>query len=289
MNSDIDSIITSLDPLVLQETGYLAVRPIVGPYDAALLNCVRRLIRPYINYGEALPAELFLLGVGEPETQSATKVGGLPYRPRDRVWPLGFDGQPLAFLAQINFRDSRDICGVIPDDVLLVFSGRNPYEGIHAEWANVREGFSVVTNEDVPENVVRFNPFYGVGWRTSCYPNAEETGDSHGGMMQLPDGRTVLQAFFATELLGLQIGARPFTVPGNIYAKPGERILCSICSIYPSEGVPYAFVNRPNPLTREECDEHSLVISNIRDSDGFGVIHILINESSDLRIEFHNL
>src|SRR5262249_17436874 len=121
---------------------------IVGPYAIAVLEQIRaeRLMRtPAL---ERTPTDVFVFAKGEPPRRELTKVGGLPYWPARRAWPRDDEGNPLAFLAQFCFADSRDITGELPGDVLLIFTRldaritRYPcpdWEQMHFEWLPLGE------------------------------------------------------------------------------------------------------------------------------------------------------
>ena len=55
-----------------------------------------------------------VFGYGEPDCMTTTKVGGVPYWPDWRPWPIGDERQPLEFLAQINFGASEDLVPHLP-------------------------------------------------------------------------------------------------------------------------------------------------------------------------------
>lgn len=68
-----------------------------------------------------VPCDAMVFGKGTPDHPAATKIGGQPFWPVHRDWPEGPQGNPLYFLAQINFSDSRDIVSV-PAPLLFILS-----------------------------------------------------------------------------------------------------------------------------------------------------------------------
>lgn len=81
-----------------------------------------KLIRQAIEdarTSRALPRMPFDLEPGEPALAD-DKVGGVPYLPHDASWPLGFDGQPLELLAQVNCAHLADLPD-FPHEGLLQF------------------------------------------------------------------------------------------------------------------------------------------------------------------------
>lgn len=69
---------------------------------------------------DAVPTDVFAWAEGEPEHPAATKVAGRPYWPKDREWPES--GNPMYFVGQINFADSKDIVPTLPADLLCIFA-----------------------------------------------------------------------------------------------------------------------------------------------------------------------
>jgi hypothetical protein len=63
------------------------------------------------------PTDVFAFGEGEPQDRRATKVGGLPFWPGERGWPIGGSGEPMSFVAQFCFADSTELFGALPGDV----------------------------------------------------------------------------------------------------------------------------------------------------------------------------
>src|SRR5262249_53652498 len=94
---------------------------IVGPYIIAAQEQLRAERLAQSRPVNQVPVDLFVFCKGEPPRRDLTKIGGLPYWPARREWPRAESGAPMAFVAQINFADSRDITGTLPGDLLLVF------------------------------------------------------------------------------------------------------------------------------------------------------------------------
>lgn len=99
----------------LQEQGYLRVLPRradgqpalpaqLEPYRAELTADERPVVRlrpVKVVSGETLPLW-------------ASRLGGVPYRPHGEAWPLGHDGKPMSFLAQLNLAE-LNADGHLPD------------------------------------------------------------------------------------------------------------------------------------------------------------------------------
>ena len=92
--------------------------PITGPYHLAVIEQYRDERAANLIVPERVETDVFVFAKGEPKTRAVTKVGGLPYWPKNRDWPCGKDGDPLTFLAQVCFADSHDLVGALPGDVL---------------------------------------------------------------------------------------------------------------------------------------------------------------------------
>ena len=99
---------------------------VVGPGPVAVNEQLRA---EAIAAGERpvrrVPTDVMVWAMGEPTNRAVTKIGGLPYRPADVVWPTDENGEPLRFIGQLCFADSRDILPGLPGDVLLVFGDEN--------------------------------------------------------------------------------------------------------------------------------------------------------------------
>lgn len=85
------------------------------------------------HFAERFPTDVFVFGRGEPEHRAATKIGGLPYRPAGKAWPVSREGQPMAFVGQLCFADSRDIVTCPFGDVAVIFFAEELWEP-YVEW-----------------------------------------------------------------------------------------------------------------------------------------------------------
>ncbi len=93
------------------------------PADVAYITQARRLAQTNGDLGPSVPADLFVWSQTVDQSRPwLTRLGGDPWRERERPWPRDPDGIPLHFLGQICFVDSRDILPCdLPGDVALIF------------------------------------------------------------------------------------------------------------------------------------------------------------------------
>lgn len=270
----------------LDAGGVWCIQSIVGPRDASIAIRIRQAIRDYVHFGADVPADLFILSTGESPLRKTTKIGGLPYWHRDQEWPVSKSGRPLPFLAQFCFGESRDIIPEGLGEVLLLFGDPRSASELAMNWGPACLDTELITADELP---VRswVPPYFGTRWRTANYPRWEPLNDCWSAV-HLADGTTLLNPYLVLELLGMQIGASPFVLPGQLTMTGGERILCSLCSVFPSVDCQYPFLNRRAPLTLKESTALSLNISNI-DDDGFGVLYIIATEEGKLRWQLGEL
>ena len=93
----------------------------------------------YLNSGAKVDfsgtSHIFVMSIGEPPQPHLTKIGGLPYLPRDVAWPLDDDFSPMPFIGQIYFSDSLSILPCdLPGDVLLFFGDPAFPEKWRSRW-----------------------------------------------------------------------------------------------------------------------------------------------------------
>jgi hypothetical protein len=196
------------------------------------------------NLGPATPVDIIIFGYDEPEDRDATKIGGLPYWPSDRPWPVSKTGQPLEFLAQINFSGSMDICPPVPAPLLSIFieSDWCSIESYSYFWQKPVENPQLISATDIPE--VKYpkvaGTVYGANCRTRDFSNAES----------LPGKPPITQGAELLTMRGTKIGGIPKFFHGEIPDKPG-RYLCTIHSLRHPVNRPWPFLDVSDPLTPE--------------------------------------
>lgn len=153
---------------------------VASPYHLAVVEQIREETGALQRVLGSVAADVFVFGRGEPARRDVTKIGGLPYWPRSRPWPRDAAGEPLTFVAQFCFADSRDIVGRLPGDVLLLFAAKEDLrqdveEGALAvEWMPLGEA-TLMEAEEVPQgaNTWEVPAFYGAIHRSRDYPGSE--------------------------------------------------------------------------------------------------------------------
>jgi hypothetical protein len=210
---------------------------ITSPHDLFSVEALRD--RFALRVGRAVPADVFVFGMGEPPRPDCTQVGGKPYWPADRIWPADEHGSPYRFLAQINFADSTDLVGPLPGDLLLIFTGEEddwywePMR-VHFEWVPL--GAPVGPEVDRSTTSFAGGPFFGAIRRTADYPDAYK-------MVPEPE---IGRSYNLPILNGTKIGGVPHFIQGR--ANVSGQFLCQLGSIQAAAFTPYPWVNSPDPL-----------------------------------------
>src|SRR5690606_20327664 len=93
---------------------------ITSPYHLYAVESLRTKFN--LRTCRKVETDVFVFGRGEPARRDCTKVGGVPYWPSSRSWPVDSNGTQYHFLAQINFSDSLDLVGPVPADMLLILA-----------------------------------------------------------------------------------------------------------------------------------------------------------------------
>ena len=116
------------------------VLPIVGPFSYFNYRRVIENAKRIHDLGKSENRSgLLIWGKGEPALPSQTKFGGKPFRPAGLPWPCGEHGQPLPFIAQLNFSTLPEhtygkslllLFGEIVEDEVVEF---------HAEWHDLKD------------------------------------------------------------------------------------------------------------------------------------------------------
>ena len=95
-----------------------------------------------------------------------SSIGGRPSLPSETPWPLDENGEPMIFLAQINFGDMPPLEGYPAEGVLSFFVRDNDLNGCRFPSIG-NDGFAVLYHEsaeglerrDLPEHGWEFTPF----------------------------------------------------------------------------------------------------------------------------------
>lgn len=256
--------------------GHYSGGDITSPCDLCKVEWLRRGMVDQYDWGEPVPIDVFVMSRGEPENRYATKIGGLPYRPRNLPWPSAPSGHPLALIAQFNFTNSTDIVGTLPGDLLLVFGddSNGPIEPLHLEW----QDFGIqdlVLPADMPSDCMTITPCFGNRCRMESFPDAVRTTDTKYPQCH---GKDVWSPYWIPQLQATQIGRAPFFIQEGDDERPSQP-LCTIASVQPDPHEPYPWVNVPEPLCpegkwRRGGDE--LMIGDL------GCIYIFIEEDGTL-------
>lgn len=247
---------------------------ITGPADICNNEHLRRGMQNEYRWGPSVPMDVFVMADGESSDRHVTKIGGLPYRPASRAWPVNSAGEPLLFLAQFNFTDSIDLVGDLPAPLLLVFADWNQgrFEELTFEWQPQTSSRLIDANE-VPEHPGSFAPCFGYRFRTINFPTFERIRER--GYPQCM-GMDVWSDYHVPVYQATQIGTSPFWIQGRDENLPGE-IICTISSVQPAPNKAYPWVNQEHqiPLEALRDDEH-LMLSDM------GCLYISMDQAGNL-------
>lgn len=234
-----------------------------------------------MDWGRPIPVDIFVMAKGEPDCRHVTKIGGLPYRPAQAQWPAAANGDPMVFLGQFCFADSRDITGPVPDDVLLVFAEDEddlPQAAVF-EWYPL--GLSdLATPVEIPRSRWWIPPCYGHVYRTVNYPEAKRKARFKDDRYLTFDGCEVWSEYWLPQYQATQIGEAPFFIQGKpeLRGKP----LCCISSIMMDPCSNYSWVNQ----SERDLDPGSPdILSFKQDYLGFGdagCLYVFIDETNRL-------
>jgi len=230
---------------------------ITSPSHLVLVERLRTLAGLRSGQG-GIPVDVFVQAIGEPARRDVTKVGGLPYRPADKPWPITPSGQRMTFVAQYRFAESRDIVGELPGDVLLVFMCDDDLVWPDEPWRVVFEWYplgldNLVERVAIPEPGWMFVTCYGVRCRTIDYvdegaPKALQAILPREVTEELPPEVAALNL---CRLEGMKVGGAPmWPLPDQVDARrdlPG-RFLCSLATIQPRIECPFPWTNHRDPI-----------------------------------------
>ena len=252
---------------------------IASPYHLFAVETLRSRFR--LRYSPGIPTDVFVFAEGEPTRRQVTKIGGLPYWPASRPWPMTRKGLPYLFLAQFCFADSRDLFKRLPGDVLLIFIPSQEEEedffgsvcgAVHFEWMQCGES-SLIDESQIPnrESAYPLQRLYGVIRRTADYPKSEKRAS------QLDVGGDYrLSVLEATKIGGMArfIQAVP---------RKKRRLLCQLCSLQPAPDVPYPWVNRKKRM-KVDFDADGIYSNDFSIGD-MGSLYIFLHRDGSLSTE----
>ena len=244
-----------------QQSPLLEGEMVTSPYDLYSVEELRDRLK--LRVRPQVPTDVFVICKGEPPKPDCTKVGGVPYWPSNRNWPVDDAGLPLRFLAQVNFVDSKDLHKDLPGDVLLMFGEQGSdwlSKPIHFEWMSAQGRHTPI--DDVTRLIFPKTAFHCAIYRSADYLKARPMADRSG----------VKQSYNLPLLNGTKIGGLPHFIQGdkdldplpakkrkNPFnpkqtmiepARPSRRgFLCQIASIQATPHVVYPWANQAEPLS----------------------------------------
>lgn len=205
------------------------------PFDVALRENQLRLAKAELDLGPAIPAQYFVYSQDEAIAREQTKIGGLPYRPRNLEWPRDANGKPKEFVCQVDFSDSCSLLPSLPGDVMLLFASEEGVDDqpLKLEW--YPSGMTdLVQASDLPKFDFMFPmvqaPVHCHLYETHDYPEAET--------------RFKGTKFEKWKTLSAPCGSK---IAGFHKATiAGDNHIFTLESIQLSTSAPYPFVNRKN-------------------------------------------
>jgi hypothetical protein len=143
----------------------------------------RRIWPDLATSDEGIPCDVFAWKWGPPPHPALTKIGGVPYRPADRPWPLDEHGKPMGYIIQMNFSESLDILPALPGNLLIIFAqesfdGEEKYHDymfpdVVMEWYNIEEiGQPMKT---AIRTGITYVPLHGLIYRGRDFPLRDES------------------------------------------------------------------------------------------------------------------
>lgn len=256
-----------------------------SPADVCEIEHVRRRVQKKSSLGPAVPVDIFVWRLGKPDKPYLTKLGGHPFRPADRAWPLTEDEKPFTFLGQFCFLDSLDVIPrKLPGDVMLIFISDakgiyDPDDGIRIEWVS-----SAIPNpvaaEQCPRPTFPVIQAAGVLHRWNEYPDSSEVFENEGHD----------QWYLFPSSQATKIGTSAFILQ-NDPRRRGEELLCVLSSISgarPSTKWPFTnreIIEEKKRESRQDAEvpygfgEHELMFADV------GCLYFLINKRGKVRVE----
>jgi hypothetical protein len=231
-----------------------------------------------------VPTDVMVWNYGEPKRREVTKIGGVPYWPKSKPWPQNSAGEPLQFIGQICFADSRDLFPKLPEDVLLIFTNglycddwyeaEESPDAVHYEWLPLKES-NLIGESAVPKQSMKLLPCYGSVYRTFDYDGVDrKTLNALEKKVQCPWKLDVIA--------GTKIGG----VAGRIQEAPKmtKPLLCSINSVEPATECPWPFLNSEKEIKgfRWKTSDKKFSCENALSWGDAGAMFLFLNKRSQI-------
>lgn len=86
----------------------------------------------------------------DPATVYDSKLGGIPYFPKNEDYPISsVNGEPLSLLAQINFSSIPNIEGFPKEGILQIFIANDEMYGVDFDDNKTQKDFRVIYHKDI--------------------------------------------------------------------------------------------------------------------------------------------
>lgn len=155
------------------DIGLMYERVVVSPMDLSQRERHIHEIVKSVRLPQSRECDALIFGYGEPECRTVTKVGGLPYWPSWRPWPVSENDSPLEFLAQINFSGSESLVPPIPSKLLSLFIQESGFDfpTVYPIWQDIELTECLIDEEDLPliADPIVNSPAFAVACRITEY------------------------------------------------------------------------------------------------------------------------
>jgi len=224
-----------------------------GPGDLAQLEQARELAAKHGALGPSVPVDMFVWSHEiDMERPWLTRIGGRPWREKDRPWPKNKEGQPLIFLGQICLIDSHDVLAIpadeLPGQVVLFFGEYNAGyasadDPTYFEWSPIHLKKPIEWFMDIPKGGMLPFCFQGVRYRTVQYTEFTEYAEAFKKAGYTKGGWQTGKA------QATMIGAFSSIPQGWPWEKScTERLVCSLSSFYFRDEWPLCDAPTGNPF-----------------------------------------
>lgn len=258
-----------------------SVPPLVGPHDAWFRQRTLEELREHVDFGMAFNADYFILASSETSDRSVTRIGGVPYWPKSRDWPISDSGAPIPFLAQFDLFRSRAVNKSMPARMLLIFAHTDVRQGMAVKLQDYCDPHHLIREQEMP--VCCCGPNYSCHrWSTEVFPQWQPRDGRSWSTYTQDDGSRIHDIYFAMQPFGIQIGEHPFIPPGAAIVEHNERVLCSIASVLPRADASYPFIDRVAPLTLHEAEMASIVLHETNGEESVGTIYAVMLEDGSV-------